>query len=152
MKAVVKAKAEPGLWLEEVPVPKVEGDDVLIRVLKTSICGTDVHIYNWDAWAQKTIPVPMTIGHEFVGVVDDVGVVVEVGIVVELGVVVDVGVIVEVGAVVEVDAVVVDDAAVVAVDDDVAPDVKSTTSCGAFAVSRLPRCLLFSLMVVSSML
>ncbi len=73
MKAVVKAKAEPGLWLEEVPVPEVRGDEVLIRVLKTSICGTDVHIYNWDAWAQKTIPVPMTIGHEFVGVVDDVG-------------------------------------------------------------------------------
>src|SRR3982074_1639795 len=73
MKAVVKSKAEPGLWLEEVPVPKVEGDDVLIRVLKTSICGTDVHIYNWDAWAQKTIPVPMTIGHEFVGIVDLVG-------------------------------------------------------------------------------
>src|SRR6266567_4149941 len=73
MKAVVKAKPEPGLWLEEVPVPKVEDDDVLIRVLKTSICGTDVHIYNWDAWAQKTIPVPMTIGHEFVGIVDLVG-------------------------------------------------------------------------------
>lgn len=73
MKAVVKAKAEPGLWLQEVPVPGVSGDDVLIRVLKTSICGTDVHIYNWDSWAQKTIPVPMTIGHEFVGVVDRVG-------------------------------------------------------------------------------
>src|SRR6266513_866804 len=73
MQAVVKAKAEPGLWLEEVPVPKAGSDDVLIRVLKTSICGTDVHIYNWDAWAQKTIPVPMTIGHEFVGVVDLVG-------------------------------------------------------------------------------
>ena len=69
MKAVVKAKPEPGLWLEEVPVPTVRGDDVLIRVLKASICGTDVHIYNWDAWAQKTIPVPMTIGHEFVGAV-----------------------------------------------------------------------------------
>src|SRR2546428_10978931 len=73
MKAVVKAMAEPGLWLEEVPVPQVGTDDVLIRVLKTSICGTDVHIYNWDAWAQKTIPVPMTIGHEFVGVVDLAG-------------------------------------------------------------------------------
>ena len=73
MQAVVKAKAEPGLWLEEVPVPEARRDDVLIRVLKTSICGTDVHIYNWDAWAQKTIPVPMTIGHEFVGVVDSVG-------------------------------------------------------------------------------
>ena len=70
MKAVVKAEAEPGLWLEDVPVPEVGGDDVLIRVLKASICGTDVHIYNWDDWAQKTIPVPMIIGHEFVGVVD----------------------------------------------------------------------------------
>jgi len=73
MKAVVKAKAEPGLWLQDVPVPDLRGDDVLIRVLKASICGTDVHIYNWDAWAQKTIPVPMTIGHEFVGVIDRVG-------------------------------------------------------------------------------
>ena len=73
MKAIVKARAEPGLWLEDVPVPKVRGDDVLIRVLKASICGTDVHIYNWDAWAQKAIPVPMIIGHEFVGVVDRVG-------------------------------------------------------------------------------
>jgi threonine 3-dehydrogenase len=62
-KAVVKAKAELGLWLEEVPIPEVRGDDVHIRVPKTSICGTDVHIYNWDAWAQKTIPVPLTIGH-----------------------------------------------------------------------------------------
>ena len=73
MNAVVKAKREPGLWLEEVPVPEVGSDDVLIRVLKASICGTDVHIYNWDDWAQKTIPVPMTIGHEFAGVVDAVG-------------------------------------------------------------------------------
>src|SRR5438094_9488546 len=73
MKAVVKSKAEPGLWLEEVPVPTVGGDDVLIRVVKASICGTDVHIYKWDAWAEKTIPVPMTIVHEFVGVVDAVG-------------------------------------------------------------------------------
>ena len=55
MKAVVKAKPEPGLWLEEVPIPEVGGDDVLIRVLKASICGTDLHIYNWDAWAQKAI-------------------------------------------------------------------------------------------------
>jgi threonine 3-dehydrogenase len=73
MKAVVKSRAEPGLWLEEVPIPEIGGDDVLIRVLKASICGTDVHIYNWDAWAQKTIPVPMTIGHEFVGVIEQVG-------------------------------------------------------------------------------
>src|SRR4026208_361476 len=73
MQAVVKSRAEPGLWLEEVPVPKVGADDVLIRVVKASICGTDVHIYNWDAWAQKTIPVPMVIGHEFVGVIDKIG-------------------------------------------------------------------------------
>ena len=73
MQAVVKSRAEPGLWLDEVPVPEVAGDDVLIHVSKTSICGTDVHIYNWDAWAQKTIPVPITIGHEFVGVVERVG-------------------------------------------------------------------------------
>src|SRR5207237_8544129 len=73
MQAIVKAKPELGLWLEEVPVPEVGSDDVLIRVLKASICGTDVHIYNWDAWAQKTIPVPLVIGHEFVGVADVVG-------------------------------------------------------------------------------
>ena len=73
MQAIVKAKPELGLWLEEVPVPEVGSDDVLIRTLKASICGTDVHIYNWDAWAQKTIPIPMTIGHEFVGKIDRVG-------------------------------------------------------------------------------
>ena len=73
MKALVKAKGEPGLWLQDVPVPAVGLNDVLIRVLKTSICGTDVHIWNWDAWAAKTIPVPLTIGHEFVGVVDACG-------------------------------------------------------------------------------
>ena len=73
MPAIVKAKAEPGLWLEQVPVPNVGPDDVLIRTKKASICGTDIHIYNWDAWAQKTIPVPMTIGHEFVGEIASVG-------------------------------------------------------------------------------
>jgi len=73
MNALVKAKAEPGLWREEVPVPDVGKNDVLIRVLKTSICGTDVHIYNWDAWASKTIPVPMVVGHEFVGEVAAIG-------------------------------------------------------------------------------
>ncbi len=73
MHALVKKHAEPGLWLEEVPLPDVGEDDVLIRVLNASICGTDVHIYNWDAWAQKTIPVPMVVGHEFVGVVERVG-------------------------------------------------------------------------------
>jgi len=73
MRALVKKEAKPGLWLEEVPVPQVGDDDVLIRIKKTSICGTDVHIYNWDAWSQKTIPAPMVIGHEFVGVVERVG-------------------------------------------------------------------------------
>ena len=73
MPAIVKAKAEPGLWLEQVPVPEVGPDDVLIRTKKASICGTDIHIYNWDAWAQKTIPVPMTIGHEFVGEIASAG-------------------------------------------------------------------------------
>jgi threonine 3-dehydrogenase len=73
MKALVKRKAEPGLWLEEVPVPEPGDDDVLIRIKKTSICGTDVHIYNWDEWSQKTIPVPMVVGHEYVGVVERVG-------------------------------------------------------------------------------
>lgn len=73
MRALVKKLAEPGLWLEDVPMPEVGEDDVLIRVLNASICGTDVHIYNWDAWAQKTIPVPMVVGHEFCGVIERVG-------------------------------------------------------------------------------
>src|SRR5207244_12493088 len=73
MPAIVKAKAEPGLWLEQVPVPEVGPDDVLMRTKKASTCGTDIHIYNWDDWAQKTIPVPMTIGHEFVGEIASVG-------------------------------------------------------------------------------
>lgn len=73
MKALVKAKAEPGLWLQDVPEPSIGINDVLIRVLKTGICGTDLHIWNWDAWAQKTIPVPMVVGHEFVGEVIQVG-------------------------------------------------------------------------------
>jgi len=73
MRALVKAFARPGLWLEDVPMPEVGRNDVLIRILKTSICGTDVHIWNWDEWAQKTIPVPMVVGHEFVGVVEDMG-------------------------------------------------------------------------------
>jgi threonine 3-dehydrogenase len=73
MKALVKAKSERGLWLEDIPEPTMGINDVLIRVLYTGICGTDVHIYNWDDWAQKTIPVPMAIGHEFVGKVVAVG-------------------------------------------------------------------------------
>ncbi len=67
MKALVKSRAERGLWLEEIPEPEVGINDVLIRVLRTGICGTDVHIYEWDEWARKTIAVPMAIGHEFVG-------------------------------------------------------------------------------------
>jgi len=67
MKSLVKARPEPGIWMEQVPVPEIGHGDVLIKVRKTAICGTDVHIYNWDEWAQATIPVPMTVGHEFVG-------------------------------------------------------------------------------------
>jgi len=73
MKALVKARAERGLWLEDIPEPPMGINDVLIRVLYTGICGTDVHIYNWDDWARKTIPVPMAIGHEFVGEIVAVG-------------------------------------------------------------------------------
>ena len=73
MKALVKAQSEPGLWLQDVPEPKCGINDVLIRVDRTGICGTDLHIYKWDAWAQKTIPVPMVVGHEFVGEVVYVG-------------------------------------------------------------------------------
>jgi len=73
MKALVKSRAERGLWLEDIPEPVVGINDVLIRVRKTGICGTDVHIYEWDEWAQKTIKVPMAIGHEFVGEIVSVG-------------------------------------------------------------------------------
>src|SRR5450755_3875362 len=73
MKAIIKSKAERGLWLGDVPIPEIGMSDVLVQVLKTGICGTDVHIYNWDAWAQRTIPVPMVIGHEFVGRVVETG-------------------------------------------------------------------------------
>jgi threonine 3-dehydrogenase len=73
MKSLVKRERRPGLWMEEVPVPEIGPNDVLIRIRKTAICGTDLHIYNWDEWSQKTIPVPMTIGHEFMGVVEEVG-------------------------------------------------------------------------------
>ena len=73
MKALVKSRREPGLWLEDVDVPRIGINDVLIQVLRTGICGTDVHIYKWDDWAQATIPVPMAIGHEFVGRIVEVG-------------------------------------------------------------------------------
>ncbi len=73
MQALVKSRREPGLWLGEVDVPKIGINDVLIKVLRTGICGTDVHIYRWDEWAQETIPVPMAIGHEFVGRIVETG-------------------------------------------------------------------------------
>jgi threonine 3-dehydrogenase len=73
MKALVKATAGPGLEMMDVPMPEVGPMDVLIKIKKTSICGTDVHIWKWDAWAQRTIPVPMHVGHEFCGVVEAVG-------------------------------------------------------------------------------
>lgn len=73
MKALVKAQPDVGLEMQDVPVPEVGPMDVLIRISKTAICGTDVHIWNWDAWAQKTIPVPMTVGHEYCGYIEQVG-------------------------------------------------------------------------------
>jgi len=73
MKALVKARAEPGLWMERVPVPEIGPDDVLIRVRKTGICGTDIHIWNWDEWAERTVPVPLVTGHEFAGEILEIG-------------------------------------------------------------------------------
>jgi threonine 3-dehydrogenase len=73
LKALVKAKAEPGIWMQDVPVPEIGPNDVLIKVRKASICGTDIHIWNWDAWSQKTIKVPMVIGHEFMGEIARLG-------------------------------------------------------------------------------
>jgi threonine 3-dehydrogenase len=73
VKALVKKEAAPGIWMQDVPEPRVGPNDVLIEVAKTSICGTDLHIYNWDAWARRTIPVPMAIGHEYCGRIVEVG-------------------------------------------------------------------------------
>lgn len=73
MKALVKREAKEGLWLADVPEPEVGNNDVLIKIMRTAICGTDLHIYNWDSWAQKTIKTPMVIGHEFVGEIVAVG-------------------------------------------------------------------------------
>src|SRR6516162_915631 len=73
MRALVKEKPEPGLWLEQLSVPEIGPDDVLVKVRKTGICGTDVHIFNWDEWARKTIPTPMTIGHEYSGEIAELG-------------------------------------------------------------------------------
>jgi threonine 3-dehydrogenase len=73
MQALVKLKPETGIWMDAASFPSIGHNDVLIKVVKTAICGTDIHIYNWDAWSQKTIPTPMTIGHEFVGVIAEMG-------------------------------------------------------------------------------
>ena len=73
MKALVKAKPEPGLWLQTAPVPEIGADDVLIRINKTGICGTDIHIWNWDDWASSTVPVPLITGHEFAGEIVEIG-------------------------------------------------------------------------------
>jgi threonine 3-dehydrogenase len=73
MKTLAKTKREPGIWMSEAPKPNVGPNDVLIRIRKTAICGTDMHIFNWDEWAQKTIPVPMHVGHEYVGTVEAMG-------------------------------------------------------------------------------
>ena len=73
MKALVKAKATTGLWMQQEPIPQIGDDDVLIQIKKTGICGTDIHIWNWDEWSQKTVPVPLITGHEFAGVIVDIG-------------------------------------------------------------------------------
>lgn len=73
MKSLAKTKAEPGIWMQDNPVPEIGPNDVMIRIKKSAICGTDLHIYKWDAWASKTIPVPMVVGHEYVGVIEKLG-------------------------------------------------------------------------------
>lgn len=73
MKALIKKKPEPGLGMDDVAIPEIDPNDVLIKIQKTAICGTDIHIFNWDRWAQKTIKTPMVIGHEFVGIVEGIG-------------------------------------------------------------------------------
>src|ERR1700741_1675434 len=74
MKGLAKQKREPGIWMQDnAPIPELGPNDVLIKVRKSAICGTDIHIYNWDEWSQKTIPVPMAIGHEFMGEIAKVG-------------------------------------------------------------------------------
>ena len=73
MKSLAKLKPEPGLWMHEAPVPEIGPDDVLIKINKTGICGTDIHIWNWDDWSQRTVPVPMITGHEFAGAIVELG-------------------------------------------------------------------------------
>ena len=77
MLALSKSKAEEGLWMVNAPIPRIGPEEVLIRINKTGICGTDIHIWNWDAWAAKTVPVPLITGHEFAGEIVDIGVNVE---------------------------------------------------------------------------
>lgn len=73
MKALVKRKAEPGLWLSDEPVPDIGPDEILVRIRRTGICGTDLHIYNWDEWSRRTVPVPMIVGHEYAGEIVEIG-------------------------------------------------------------------------------
>ena len=73
MKALVKAHDEPGLWLQEMQKPEPGPEDVLIKVNEVAICGTDLHIYNWDQWAQEHVPVPMIVGHEYIGIIEAIG-------------------------------------------------------------------------------
>ncbi len=73
MKTIAKLKPEKGVWMEEIPVPGIGPNDVLVKIVKTAICGTDIHIHQWDEWSSRTIPIPMTIGHEFAGVIQEVG-------------------------------------------------------------------------------
>ena len=73
MKALIKSHNKPGIWMESVPVPAVSTNEVLIKIHKTGICGTDLHIYNWDDWAQRNIQLPRVIGHEFVGEIVEIG-------------------------------------------------------------------------------
>ncbi|MCK4293332.1 MAG: L-threonine 3-dehydrogenase [Planctomycetes bacterium] len=73
MKALIKKKPEPGMWMDDVPIPPITSNDVLIKIQKTAICGTDIHIFNWDKWSQKTIKPPLIIGHEFIGTVEKIG-------------------------------------------------------------------------------
>ncbi len=77
MRALVKSKARPGIWMEKKPIPQIGAEDVLIRINKTAICGTDLHIWKWDEWAKKTIPIPLITGHEFSGEIVEVGSAVE---------------------------------------------------------------------------
>ena len=73
MKSLMKLKPEPGIWMTKTQKPKLGHNDLLIKIKKTAICGTDIHIYNWDEWSQKTIPVPMVVGHEYAGEVVGIG-------------------------------------------------------------------------------